>query len=53
MNEAGKKSRVLAVHDDPGTLELIAGILSEDEAVDARFAPDAAQGKNVAFDFAP
>jgi response regulator RpfG family c-di-GMP phosphodiesterase len=53
MNEAGKKSRVLAVHDDPGTLELIAGILSGDEAVDARFAPDAAQGKNVAFDFAP
>jgi response regulator RpfG family c-di-GMP phosphodiesterase len=53
MTNAEKKSRVLAVHDDPETLEMIGGILRKDDAVDARLAPDAAQGKPIASEFVP
>ena len=53
MTDTRRNARILVVNEDPETLDLIAGILRKEEAVEARLARNAVEGRPLASEFAP
>ncbi len=53
MTDTRRNARILVVNEDPETLDLIAGILRKEEAVEVRLVRNAVEGRPLASEFAP